>query len=124
VTAFPLMAWAAATMATPRISKRTRTSQPQKDLFTSQASIAVAFASSVDPETAARWFERRGVDGFLAACQFGMRPLTLRPQYAGAVRVEFRLRDLLIVVALMGVGAVLWVVLIGPAALVLLRPAS
>jgi hypothetical protein len=38
--------------------------------------------------------------------------------------VEFKLRDLLIVAALMGIGAVLWVVLIGPAALVLFRPAS
>jgi hypothetical protein len=48
----------------------------------------------------------------------------LRAQYAGAVRIEFKLRDLLIVFALMGIGSVLWVVLLGPAALVLFRPAS
>jgi hypothetical protein len=38
--------------------------------------------------------------------------------------MEFRLRDFLIVAALIGISAVLWVVLIGPAALVLARPAS
>jgi prepilin-type N-terminal cleavage/methylation domain-containing protein len=45
-------------------------------------------------------------------------------QYAGAVRVEFTLRELLVVVAVIGIGAVLWVVLIGPAALVLIQPRS
>lgn len=45
-------------------------------------------------------------------------------QYAGAVRVEFTLREVLIVVAVIGVGAVLWVVLIGPAAFLLIQPRS
>jgi hypothetical protein len=40
------------------------------------------------------------------------------------VRVEFTLRELLIVAAFIGIGAVLWVVLIGPAALVLAGPRS
>jgi hypothetical protein len=38
--------------------------------------------------------------------------------------VEFSLRELLVVASLAGIGAVLWVVLIGPAALVLFRPHS
>jgi len=36
--------------------------------------------------------------------------------------VEFTLRELFAVAAVIGMGAVLWVVLIGPAALVLLKP--
>lgn len=38
------------------------------------------------------------------------------------VRVEFTLRELLVVAAFIGIGAVLWVVLIGPAAFVLIQP--
>jgi hypothetical protein len=72
--------------------------------------------------------ESLGEDQCVAARWSGVRLLGghthLAAQYAGAVRVEFTLRELLVVAAFIGIGAVLWVVLIGPAALVLAGPRS
>jgi hypothetical protein len=55
---------------------------------------------------------------------FGSGPFTTPTQYAGAVRVEFTMRGLVVVGALIGIGAVVWVVLIGPVALGLVAPRS